>query len=98
MTAQQLADLGRAAERVRDKLSARQRDRRLDPALTLGDEVRAGREWAGVELGKPIERVAVRVVGGAQGDRGLPGRPAVLVPSGSSMQLRHGAIIAILPI
>jgi hypothetical protein len=95
VAAEQLAELRGAVKGVGDQLAGHQGDGRLDPALTLGDEVRAGREWAGVELGKPIERVAVRVLGGAQGDRDLPARPAVLVLSGTSMRLPHGAIMAI---
>jgi hypothetical protein len=95
VTAEQLTELGGAVEGVGDQLTGRQGDGRLDPAPTLSDEVRAGRERAGVELGEPIERIAVRLVGGAQGDRGLPGGPAVLVLSGTSMRLRHGSIMAI---
>jgi hypothetical protein len=95
MAAQQLADLRRAAERIGDDLGAGQRDRRLDPAVALGNEVRTGREGAAVSLGQPLERRAVRVVRKAQGDGALPGSRSVRsLIQVESTRLRHERIMA----
>src|SRR4051794_36743140 len=73
MTAEQLAELRGAAERVGDDLGAGQREGRLDPAITLGDEMRTGREEAAVELRESLEVGGVAIGGEAQSHGTLPG-------------------------
>jgi hypothetical protein len=65
---QQLAQLGRVAERVGDDLAGDEGDRGVDPRLPRRDEVGARGEGAGVELRHALELGGVTRGGGSEGD------------------------------
>jgi hypothetical protein len=90
VAAKQLTELGGAAEWVRYQLAGRQRDRRLDAAISLSEQIGTGREETGVEFCEPLEPGKVILVCKAQGDGPLPGRGPVLIliPAGSTPR-RH---------
>ncbi|HSD24131.1 MAG TPA: hypothetical protein VLB79_07370 [Solirubrobacterales bacterium] len=90
MAAKQLAELRGPPERVGRQLACGQRDRRLDPPVSLAQQMGPRREGAGVQLGKAIERGGIGVGGEPQADRPLPGRTAMMIQIAiGSSGLRH---------
>jgi hypothetical protein len=77
VTAEQRAELGRAAEGIGDLFARRERDGRVDPSVALGEQMRPGREGPGVELGEPLQRGEVGGEREAKRERPLPGREPV---------------------
>jgi LysR family transcriptional regulator, transcription activator of glutamate synthase operon len=92
VTAEQIPELGGAAEGIGDQLVGGEREGRVDAPLALGDQVRSRGERAGVEVGESLKRAGVSLSRQANRDRAGQGGEAVATwPLAVSIRSRHGS-------
>lgn len=93
---QQLAELQRPPERVRDHLPGVERDRCVDSTLPDRNEERPRRQPSGLEARERIERGSVGRVRRPEGDSGAPeGRPRATGARRTARENGHDTIVGL---